>query len=548
MSRFLAIDVDQTHIHVVAGVAKGGVPTLESAAALPLKAPLSVATAADLGKEFREALKAAGIAPAPVLVSLGRDRVIVKDAKIPPGVPETEEASLVRFQASKDLTEAVDAVIIDYYTLTRPEPDGQRRAVIVSLRREYLEAYRQFCTAAGLKLAGATPRPIGSLGALTRAIKTGDVTAPVSRSASVAMLSRGDKWGELMIARDDQVLFSRAVSAGALNSEAMLLGEIKRNLAVYNGQTPQQPVEALFVVEASGPAGAWSGRIRAGLTIPVQGFDPLFGVENDTTPETRGHYAGLVGLLQQKSLALPLAVDFLSPREPKPPSRRKENMMALAGFGVLLLVLGALVFGYTRVMAKDRQVAQLIKEKKAADDTLKELEVDRKRIKAVREWDQKRINWLDELYDMSSRFPDSKTTKLDLFRGEARDPEKGAKVKNVGRIVMKVQTSADKAFNNLQSVMTSDRKYHDIVPQTRGGTGGRLGSNMQLYELKAELEHRMPNEYIRKMVEPPSLKPDKRTGPEENPRGKGGVGGGGGFPGGGGFGGGFPGGFGGPES
>ena len=534
MSRFLAIDVDQTHIHVLSGVAKGGVPKLESAATFPLRAPLSVATAAELGKDFREALKGAGIAPAPVLVSLGRDRVIVKDAKLPPGVPEAEEAGLVRFQANKDLTEAADSVVIDYYTLSRPEPDGQRRAVIVTVRREYLEAYKQLCQAAGLKLAGATPRPIGSFGALTRAIKTGDVTAPESRSASIAVLSRGEKWGELVIARDDQVLFSRAVSANALNSETLLLGEIKRNLAVYNGQAPLQPVEGLYVVEASGPAGGWSGRIRAGLPITVQGFDPLFGIEHTTEPDTRGHFAGLAGLLQLKSVAVPLAVDFVSPREPKPPSRRNQNIMALAGFALLLTVLGGLGFGYTRVLARDTEIARLMKNKSEAEKTLKEFEVEEKRMKAIRDWDDKRVNWLDELYDMSDRFPDIKSTRLEQFRGDAREPEKGAKVKYVGRIVLKVQTSADKAFNNLQSVMTSDQKYHDIVPQTRGGVGGRLANNMQLYELKAELERRKPAEYVRKMTEPATRKPDKRGAEADNPRGMGGFGG---MPVGGGFGG-----------
>jgi len=512
LSRFLAIDVDQTHVHVVAGVAKGGVPKLEAAASFPLKAPLSLVTAEDWGKDFREALKATRIGPAPVLVSVGRDKVIVKDAKIPP-VPEAEEAAVVRFQATKDLTEAADAVIIDYYTLTKPEPDGQKRAAVVSFRKEYLEAYRQFCAAAGLKLAGVTPRPLGAIGAFVRAVKTGEVTAPEAKSASVAVLSRGDKWGELVIARDDQAVFSRAVSANALNSEALLLGEIKRNIAVYNGSSPT-PVEALFVAEATGPAGGWAGRLRAGLPVTVQAFDPLAGVEHATYPEARGHFAGLAGLLQLKSLPAPLALDFLAPREPKPPSRRTQNTVAVAGFAGLLLVLGGLAFGYYSVTQKEAEVATLMRERDEADKNLKDLDVDSKRIAAVKAWDEKRVNWLDELYDMTDRFPSTKTTRVEQFRGEAREPEKGAKVKNVGRLVMKVQTSAEGAFGGLQSGLHSDGKYHDIVPQTRGGVGSRFpgGTPMQAYELRADLERRPPNQYVRKMAEPPAKKPDRRGG------------------------------------
>src|SRR5947208_459042 len=94
-----------------------------------------------------------------------------------------------------------------------------------------------------------------------------------------------------------------------------LLGERRRNLAVYNGQNPQQPVEALYVAEAAGPGG-WSGRVRAGLTVPVQAFDPLAGVEHETPPDARGHFAALAGLLQLKAKAGRLPIDFVNPRQP----------------------------------------------------------------------------------------------------------------------------------------------------------------------------------------------------------------------------------------
>ena len=200
------------------------------------------------------------------------------------------------------MSEAPESVALDYFTLARDEPDGQVRVVTVSVRKDLVAAYRTLCQAAGLKLAGITPRAMGTLAALDRAIDAGAVTAPEGRRTSFAALTRGEKWGELIIARDGQVVFARTMSATALNSEPMLLGELRRNLAVYNGQNPQQPVEALYVAEAAGPGG-WSGRIRAGLQIPVQSFDPLAGVENTTPPDARGHFAALAGLLTLKARA-----------------------------------------------------------------------------------------------------------------------------------------------------------------------------------------------------------------------------------------------------
>src|SRR6476660_2854859 len=113
LSRFLAIDAEHGAIHVAAGMVRSGQVRVEKAVTVPVGEALTPANAADLGRQLRDALKSAGIAPAPVLATVGRDRVIVKDFKIPK-VSAAEEPAVVRFQASKDMTEAPDSIILDY--------------------------------------------------------------------------------------------------------------------------------------------------------------------------------------------------------------------------------------------------------------------------------------------------------------------------------------------------------------------------------------------------------------------------------------------------
>ncbi|HKB02297.1 MAG TPA: hypothetical protein VKD90_08760 [Gemmataceae bacterium] len=79
MSRFLAIDSDHGVVHVAAGTVRAGQVRLDHALSVRLGEPLSPANAADLGRLFRDALRSAGIAPAPVIAAVGRDRVILKD-------------------------------------------------------------------------------------------------------------------------------------------------------------------------------------------------------------------------------------------------------------------------------------------------------------------------------------------------------------------------------------------------------------------------------------------------------------------------------------
>jgi len=512
LSRFLAIDAEHGAIHVAAGTVRGGQVRVEKAVTVPVGEALTPANAADLGRQLRDALKSAGIAPAPILATVGRDRVIVKDFKIPK-VSAAEEPAVVRFQASKDMTEAPDSIVLDYFPLDREEPDGQIRAVTVSVRKDVLNAYKALCQAAGLKLAGLTPRPLGAFAALDRAIAAGAVTAPERPRVSVAVLTRGEKWGELVVARDNQVVFARALTATALTSEPMLLGELRRNLAVYNGQNPQQPVEALYVVEAAGPGG-WSGRVAAGLTFPVQAFDPLAGVEHRTPPEARGHFAALAGLLQLKSKSGPLPIDFVAPRQPVTRESANRRLIGSVAALVALLVIGGLGYGYMKVQDKQKRLTALVKTKTEYEKTLKELEEDEKRVKAFKEWDDARINWLDEMYDLAARFPDHSKIRVEQFRIEPLALQKNVKTKqNVARIRLKVQTEDPKYMDALQAHMTADKRYHFLKKEIKPVTGvGRFGGFGHGYELRADVEKRPHTDYVRKLNAPIPPRPPRGPG------------------------------------
>src|SRR5437899_439580 len=111
---------------------------------------LSKATAESLGKKLRDFLKASGLPAAPVLISIGRERVILKEIGYP-AVPPAEEPGLVRFQATKDLADAVEDVVLDYAVLTDPAVTGERRALAVILRRDILNSLQQVCRTANLK-------------------------------------------------------------------------------------------------------------------------------------------------------------------------------------------------------------------------------------------------------------------------------------------------------------------------------------------------------------------------------------------------------------
>ncbi len=517
MSRYLAIDAEHGKVYLASATVRGSAVKLEKAIVLsngdqPASTTgrrsadsdktnghgdlLTTNNAAQLGKRLKEAMSEAGIAAAPVLISVGRERVVLKEIRYPASVSPAEEPNVIRFQVSKELAESGDSVVIDYFAHPVPEPDGQRRALAFAVRKDVMDAFRILCTAAGLKIAAVTPRPFGVAAALMRAIKDGAVTPPESPNAPIAVLVRGNKWGELVIVRDGQVAFTRSLTAMAVNSETAMLGEIRRNLAVFAGQSSQQAVQALYVAEGDMPGG-WSGRLQLSLNIPVQSFDPIAGAEAEVEPEHRGSFAGLVGLVALRSRSAELPVNFLEPREPKRVADPGKRLLILVGAGAALLIVAVLGIGFWQVNQK-ASAAQTLRNQKQEIESEIALRGDTlKRAGIVKEWESKGVCWLDELYDLTAVFPDPAGTEVVKLTGTpiTNQPKSGKKF--AAAMVLEINTEADRYVEALNAGI-HDTPYRETdATQRRGGNPERGVRKYLKYEVKARIEHREPNLYIK---------------------------------------------------
>ena len=292
--RFLALDRDQQQLHLVAALVGSGTVRFQRALTLTEQSSPNPAEAVELGHLLRERLKAAGIAPAPVLACIGRDRVILKEVRYP-DVPAHEEPAVVRFQAVKELTDAADDVVIDYTPLGSL-PSGEKRAQVLIVRRELLTTYQTLCQAAGLRLAGLAPRPFGSAAGLKALLAGTTLTPPEPADAAVALVTVGERWAEFCIVRNGTLLQARTLTLGP-----GLAGEIRRNLAVHAGQSQQNPVRAVYLA-LSGEQAALRERLVELLDIPVHPLDPFAGAEQPELPTSgRGTFLGAVGLLQLRA-------------------------------------------------------------------------------------------------------------------------------------------------------------------------------------------------------------------------------------------------------
>ena len=342
MARILALDWDQRELHLVEANLNRGRVQIVRAVSWHDETPFQPSGAEAFGQQLRERMKEAGIAPAPLVIALGRDRVVVKEVRYPQ-VSEDIEAALVRNQIIKELTESPDDVLLDYYPLAEPSPTGERRALSLVVRRDVIQALQTVCRSAGLKLTAITGRPFGTAACFKKlAGKVPEVPAPPAPDAVVAVLTVSKAWAEFSVVREDQLLFARSVMVGD-----DLLGQVRRNLAAYAGQAqltfPRDAIQALYVA-GNGENAVLRERLQATLGIAVHGLDPFAGEERvEVGPETRAGLTAAVGLLQLSAAAKAMPVNFVKPREVKVaanPMKRRMLTYGLAGAVAVCLLVG----------------------------------------------------------------------------------------------------------------------------------------------------------------------------------------------------------------
>lgn len=536
MSRFLVLDADAGGLFVVVGHSRGGQAVVDHVAAWSDGdgAPLTPANATFLGHKLKELLKQAGVKPAPVLVCIGRDRVILKDVRHPPS-PPAEEPAVVRFQAVRDLTEPPDEMVMDYAPVDAGS-SGERRALVVFTRKPVVQAAKVLCEAAGLRLMAVTPRPFASAAAVRRAFATGTAPPPDDPTAALAVVTQWESGGEFTIVRGTEVAFTRSIPAHALIDERSMVTEVRRNLSVYDGQNPTATVQAVYVAEPEDPTAGWSGRIQTAVNVPVYPFDPLAGsaAGDRVPPMLRGRFVGPIGLLAARTSVSTLPINFATPRQPRTvrgPGRNKALFGALAAV-LLIGLLGGL--GLMQVNRKASAVALLRQDKAEHDARLGQVQLDMKRLAAADEFTNREVVVPDELYDFADRVPD--VGKLSVFEFDltalpppkqtTRPASTGALAASAGgaprpavvAVVPKkeekppvstlravLRTGNDALAQRVFDGLRTDRFYVNSKKEVGQATGS--GAKGQQYTITAQVLHRDPAQYIRALDVKPPPKP-----------------------------------------
>jgi hypothetical protein len=409
VANFLALDWDQNQLHLIAAKISGSRVTVHKACVWQEEKSPNPADVEELGRLLRERIKEAGIAPAPVLACVGRDRFILRELRYP-AVPEAEEAALVRFQAVKELTDAPEDVVLDYVPVgDRKAPE--QHALALSARRELVNAYQALCQAAGLKLAALTPRAFGMAASARKVIGTTALTpSPDPPDGAIAVIAVGGTWAEFCVLQGDTLLFTRALTV-----DPHLAGVIRRNLAVYAGQAARPPVCAVYLT------GAASGELREHLAdlldLPIHSFDPFAGAEGLTlAPAQRGGFAGAAGLLYTRAATGSLPINFVQPRQPRKQADPHRRTLVQAALLIILVLMGGVGFYVLYKDTPQHRIRTLEAEIASLDAQLGSSKEVSSRIKGLDAWDTP--NWADEIYELTHNIPDVNALRVSLVTFE----------------------------------------------------------------------------------------------------------------------------------
>jgi hypothetical protein len=497
VSRYLALDWDQQLLHIVSGTISGKNCTIQKAVCFQESKSPNPAEAEELGVALKARLKEAGIAPAPVLMIVPRDAVILKDLRIP-AVPAHEEPALVRFQTVKELTHREEDIVLDYTVVHGPSTaslGSDRRVLAVVLRKELFETYQRLCKAAGLTLAGITPRPFGLACALQRVAGSSPETPALPQSdAAVAMVLITGRWGEFSVFRGDVPVLTRAINVGGT-----LAGELRRNLAVYAGQNPQHPVRAIYL------GGDVSDDARSALAgalpdLPLHSFDPFGGGSRPEVPDTqRAGFTAAVGVLYARARKAGLPINFLEPRQPKKPTDPNQWLMVAAAAAILLLLGGGYFFTAMQLQAKNTELAGLQEQQKSLARQITFVTDFGKKLQALGDWDSP--VWLDEIYDLTQRIGNVDELRITKLIAEplVRGPQQPyiAKVTIFGRLMDEKNTPL---LTRLMEEFRKDGAYSPVAPRIVGDT----------FTMEVKVEKRGPASFTRKIPPEPSTKKETR--------------------------------------
>lgn len=415
MARLLALEWDPREARLVVARTTGRTVEVEQAFTVPLDAGGESAGAelaggevgsADLCARLAEACRQRNVGRCQALVAVPRGKIELRVLQVPPA-PDEELPELVRFQALRQFTSLGEDWPLDFVRLQSAD-EQQTRVLAATVAPSVVGEIHQVCAALESPATSIVLRPFASASWFNRFAADGRCRLLVELFAEEA---------DLNVVAGGQMLLLRSVRLPTHDRDAALVGEIRRTLAAARNQLSDQAVEAVALLGSPAELGSLPSELPGTLGLDVESFDPLDRVTLPAQAQSgladcSGRFAALLGMIHDDADSRPHGIDFLNPRQrPKTPDRRRRYAWLAAAAAGVLLVLGGL-FAW-QIQRYDQRLETLRAESKDLDEPVKSADRLRADVAVIDTFAAGDVNWLEQLADLSEKFPSSEDATVD---------------------------------------------------------------------------------------------------------------------------------------
>lgn len=476
MAKYLAIDFDRHEVRCLWAAGSRGNLKVVGAVRTPIVAESGVPQPADAQAALRNAMAGHGHAGLTVLLAADRASIDMVSVTVPPA-KDTELFDIVLNLAMRESPQINDEFLLDYQ-VQGDDARVPRQVTAAAISPERLNRLKDFCAAAKCKPRRVVLRTYATASLFTRG-------APAAQPNCVVVNLINDE-ADLIVFSNRKARYLRTVRlpgpANEPKSTDRLLAEIQRTLAVAAEDRPDAPEpEAVYVYAGPAEHAPLVERLREELGLPADSLDPFlsFDAEAEGLPADRGCFAPLLGMVQDEA-ADSHAFDLLRPpRRAVPADRRRPVFLALAG--VLLLSLIGAYFVWDQTEAADQENRELGTRLSDLKSMLKKSGEQKKVVDAVHTWEKTDITWLDELRDLSLRFPTGRD--MMLFNMSMKTAGKAG-----GNIDFKGVVRDQRVLLKLEKDIRDD--YHEVKSKHVQERRERW-----LFETQMSVEQRKKSEY-----------------------------------------------------
>lgn len=402
MPQILVLDWDQREIRYVLGQTSGRKVRVQALGVLVLRAADQAPAQNDeaWAEEIKGLLTQWQASRANVLVALPRSAVELLYLTVPPATDE-ELPELVANLAAQQSPTISEQTVLDFLPAAG-DPRAPRPVLVAALAEEELQRIRSRLAAAGLVPQRIVLRPLAGANLFPRLISVSDRTCLV--------IDRVGQDLELNVVTPGRLGFTRTVrlpeQASAEDVAGRLVAEAKRTvLAAPREHIGDEGIQCVYLYGRPAEYESLAADVGRELSLPVEILDPFAAVEvpEAAVPPQSEQLAPLLGVLLDEA-AGSHPIDLLHPRRPPHPwARRRLAALAVGGLALVALTLGLYVWGnLAEANADNERLATRLRD---LNETAKKAAKQKDRIEAVAAWKNRDVNWLEELRDLSLRFP-----------------------------------------------------------------------------------------------------------------------------------------------